>query len=210
MQRPSIYTRPAAKPRKMLVPRDREETEARPVVGLNKPVMVDKGTECHVTPPKVAANMFYYADLREGHKMLEPSGGTGNIALAMAERGHDVNNITIVERHCGLCDIMRQRFAEHDAEYTGTVFADIEVINDCFLEWAGSTPRRFDRIIMNPPFRKVKQHIKTAESLLSPGGTITAIVPITFKHDTAETLEELPNDTFTNAKVYTKIIRIDK
>lgn len=92
----------------------------------------------------------------------------------------------------------------------GHTFADIEVINDCFLEWAEQTEQKFDRIAMNPPFRKVKQHMKAAESLLRAGGAIVALVPITFRHDTAELIEELANDTFATAKVNTKIIRIEK
>ena len=37
---------------------------------------------------------------------------------------------------------------------------------------------------------------------------LVALVPITFQHDEAETLENLSNDTFSAAKVNTKIIRI--
>jgi hypothetical protein len=40
--------------------------------------------------------------------------------------------------------------------------------------------------------------------------TLVALVPITFQHDDAETLETLPPDTFATAKVHTKIIRIER
>jgi hypothetical protein len=38
--------------------------------------------------------------------------------------------------------------------------------------------------------------------------TLVALVPVTFSHDEAETLETLPSDTFATAKVFTKIIRV--
>lgn len=40
--------------------------------------------------------------------------------------------------------------------------------------------------------------------------TLVALVPITFQHPDAEHLETLPPDTFSTAKVHTKIIRIEK
>lgn len=104
----------------MVIPRDRDSLPVIEEITAPRPIMVDKGTECHVTPPKIAGNMFYYLDLRAGHKLLEPSAGTGNIVLAMADRGHEPKDIIAVERHYSLCDVMRDRFAEHDKEWTGT------------------------------------------------------------------------------------------
>ncbi|MNE94482.1 hypothetical protein D3C80_1924490 [compost metagenome] len=66
---------------------------------------------------------------------------------------------------------------------------------------------------MNPPFREVKKHMNAALSLMGQGGhmeaaVLVALVPVTYNHDDAETLEYLPATTFANAKVNTKIIRI--
>jgi hypothetical protein len=73
----------------------------------------------------------------------------------------------------------------------------------------------FPRVIMNPPFSDVRKHVAAALSLMGRGGhaepaTLVALVPITFQHDDAETLETLPPDTFATAKVHTKIIRIER
>lgn len=38
--------------------------------------------------------------------------------------------------------------------------------------------------------------------------TLVALVPVTFEHPEAEHLETLPPDTFSTARVHTKIIRI--
>lgn len=61
---------------------------------------------------------------------------------------------------------------------------------------------------MNPPFSDVRKHVAAALALLAPGGALVALVPVTFQHDRAETLETLPDDTFSTARVNTKIIRI--
>ena len=65
---------------------------------------------------------------------------------------------------------------------------------------------------MNPPFRELRKHVAAALSLLGRGGhdaaTLVALVPVTFEHPDAEHLETLPPDTFSPARVHTKIIRI--
>jgi hypothetical protein len=42
------------------------------------------------------------------------------------------------------------------------------------------------------------------------GASLVALVPVTYQHPDAEELETLPNDTFASAKVYTKIVRLEK
>ena len=78
---------------------------------------------------------------------------------------------------------------------------------------------QFPNVIMNPPFSDVRKHITAAMSLMGSGGhsdfetggpyraTLVALVPITFERDGFETLEHLPDDTFSTAKVRTKIVR---
>ncbi|WP_298966662.1 hypothetical protein [uncultured Roseibium sp.] len=68
---------------------------------------------------------------------------------------------------------------------------------------------------MNPPFSQVRKHIKAALSLLGRNGhdepaVLVALVPITYEHEDAETLETLPEDTFSTCTIRTKIIRIVK
>ncbi len=67
---------------------------------------------------------------------------------------------------------------------------------------------------MNPPFKQIRQHMKAALSLLGKAGhdkaVLVALVPITYQHEDAETMEELSRDTFSTAQVSTKIIRISQ
>lgn len=168
-----------------------------------KPLVVDVGTECHVTPQDVSAKMVSYLDLVEGDCVLEPQGGTGNLVEAVLQADLSVSVVT-VERHVELSNFMAERFKES---------SNVSVINSCFLEYSQErkAERGFNKIIMNPPFKHVKKHISAAFDLLcaEAPSCLVALVPITFSHPDAVTLETLNNDTFGTAKVNTKIIKIE-
>jgi phospholipid N-methyltransferase len=197
MTRPSIYTRPD-KPLTIPV-RARREPAALEPIEAPEVIAVDKVTECHVTPDDVARRMVEYLGPVGDYLTLEPSAGTGQLARALIASGHSPQELTLIERHTKLA---------------ASLYGIAPTINRCFLEYAGEVKGRaaFPRIIMNPPFRDVRKHIAAALSLLGQGGhdepaTLVALVPITFSHVDAEELEVLPNDTFSTAKVHTKIIR---
>jgi phospholipid N-methyltransferase len=200
----ALYRRPS-KPRTMAVTR-RREAPGLVLPSAGSVVEVDRVTECHVTPPGVAQRMVEYLGQGGDKLTLEPSAGTGNLLNALFESGHSVNELVAIERHVGLCAAIRQRF-------TGDQY--INPLNRCFLEYAAAAKGQIEypRIVMNPPFRQVRQHIKAALDLLGPGGhdpaivSLVALVPITYQHDEMETLEALGPDTFSSAKVHTKIIR---
>lgn len=163
-------------------------------------VAVDKFTECHVTPPAVAARMVEYLGPVGDFLTLEPSAGTGNLSRALIASGYSPRELVQVERHIRLSGGLH-RF--------GTV------LNRCFLEYAAEVAGRvqFPRVIMNPPFSDVRKHIAAAVSLMGRGGhvepaTLVALVPVTFDAGDFETLESLPSDTFSTAKVWTKIIKV--
>lgn len=196
-----VYTRPA-KPLTVQV-RRRTEPPSLPATELAEPLTVDRATECHVTPPEVAARMVDYLGPVGDYLTLEPSAGTGALANALLASGHSANELTLIERHVKLASTLYRTGAG--------------VMNRCFLEYAEEARGKieFPRIIMNPPFRAVRPHIAAALSLLGQGGhrdvaVLVALVPITFEHPEAERLETLPNDTFATAAVNTKIIRMER
>lgn len=201
----SVYTRPD-KPRTLTVTRRSREAPEMVLPTPAEVITVDRFTECHVTPPAVARRMVEYLGPVGDFLTLEPSAGTGNLIQALYDVGHSRFELVAIERHCSLCSAIRNRF-------TGKQY--IDPINQCFLEYSEEAKGKieFPRILMNPPFRKVKQHMKAALQLLGRGGhdvaTLVALVPITFHHDAAETLEVLPRDTFSTAQISTKIIRIE-
>lgn len=197
--KPSVYTRPN-KPLWAPVRRRRDEFAAPALAALPEVVAVDRFTECHVTPPDVAARMVRYLGFVGDVLTLEPSAGTGNLSRALIESGHSVNELVQVERHHKLAGMLHQ---------FGTV------IQRDFLEYAAEVRGRveFPRVIMNPPFSDVRKHVAAALSLMGRNGhdfqpVLVALVPVTFQHDDAKHLETLPHDTFSTAKVHTKIIRI--
>lgn len=195
--KPSVYTRPA-KPLRVAVKR-REDFAKVEIAEAPEVVAVDKFTECHVTPPDVAARMVRYLGPVGDYLTLEPSAGTGNITRALLDSGHSRYELCQVERHNSMAAALHKYGP---------------VINRCFLEYAADARGKveFPRIIMNPPFSDVRKHIAAARSLMGSGGhaeapTLVALVPVTFEADGMETLEHLPDDTFATAKVRTKIVR---
>ena len=200
MTRPEIYTRP----NKPLVIPVRKRGEPAPLDEIKAPeiVAVDRATECHVTPEDVARRMVEYLGPQGDFLTLEPSAGTGQLVRALLASGHSDCELVMVERHNTLAAGLR---------HLGPV------INRCFLEYADEARGKvqFPRIIMNPPFSQVRKHVAAALSLLGQGGhtdpaTLVALVPVTFDHPDAEHMETLPGDTFSTARVSTKIIRIRK
>ena len=198
MKRPAIYTRPA-KPLTIPV-RARREAPALALTTAPEVIAVDRATECHVTPEDVARRMVGYLGPVGDYLTLEPSAGTGQLARALIASGHSAQELTMIERHHKLAASLR---------------AIGPTINRCFLEYADEVKGRaeFPRIIMNPPFRDVRKHVAAALTLLGRGGhveaaTLVALVPITFEHPEAEHLEILPPDTFSTARVHTKVVRV--
>ena len=184
MNRPAIYSRPK-KPLTIPV-RKRGEVAPLEKIEAREIIAVDRATECHVTPDDLT---------------LEPSAGTGQLARALLSSGHSPCELAMIERHRALAAVLRP---------IGPT------IHGCFLEYAAEAQGKveFPRIIMNPPFREVRKHMAAALSLLGRGGhdvaTLVALVPVTYQHDDAEHLEDLPPGTFSTARVHAKIIRFER
>ena len=199
MPRPAMYTRPD-KPMRIEV-KKREEPAPIEARELPEVVTVDKATECHVTPEDVARRMVGYLGPVGDYFTLEPSAGTGQLVRALLASGHSPCELCAVERHVSLAAGL---YRVEGINGAGIVDAD-------FLEWSEKA-LPFPRIIMNPPFSKVKQHMRAAISLLNAGAhdaaTLVALVPVTWDHPDAEEMERLPDDTFPTARVYTKVLRI--
>jgi hypothetical protein len=139
---------------------------------------------------------------------LEPSAGTGALMTALLNAGQSPCEMVAIERERTLYAALSSRSEFHGAGF----------INRCFLEYAEEARGKveFPRVIMNPPFRQVKQHVAAALSLMGRGGhdeppQLVALVPVTFNHPDAQTVETLPAGTFSSAPgVHTKIILIEK
>lgn len=189
----SAYQNPAG-PRTLTVTK-RGRREA-PEQELPAVVAVSSRTECHVTPSKVADYMADCLEICASDSILEPHAGTGNLLQAVFDAGAIIEQVLAVEINSQLLEATRQRFPELVSYQTD------------FLEWA-KTARKFNKIIMNPPFSNYKQHIKAAVGLLEVGGVLVALVPASFNAEGFEVLDELNADTFAAAKVRTKIVKFE-
>ncbi len=202
--RREVYKRPPGKTLYLPVRRRETAPEIEPEA-LPAPLVVDKATECHVTPPDVAARMVDYLGPCGDIRTLEPSAGTGNLVDALLKAGQSRFEVVAIERHCDLWAAMRARFAYQ-----------VDGFNRCFLDYAVEARGKitFPRVVMNPPFRKARVHIDAALSLMGCNGhdaapVLVACVPSTFEHSRAEFLESLEPDTFAAARVSAKLIRIE-
>ena len=106
------------------------------------------------TPPALARRMVELADVQPGHRVLEPSAGTGRLLQALPP-GCDV---TAVEINTTLARQINARCAD-------------------FLSLSPADIGPFHRIVMNPPFANAQdiRHILHARQFLAPGGALVAL-----------------------------------
>lgn len=111
------------------------------------------------TPEPIAELAVSLAGIEEGHSVLEPSAGHGNLAVLLPK-----DRTTLVEVAPLNCSVLKAKG-----------FTD--VISGDFLQWKPG--RRFDRIVMNPPFTKSQwvDHVEHAATLLAAGGRLVAVLP---------------------------------
>lgn len=104
--------------------------------------------------------------------ILDPGAGSGILSAALADRIHSARpdldiHITVVENDAILHDTLRETLA--DIEHT--TGATTNLVKDNFIEWALATPERFDLVIQNPPYAKLRSDSYT-QSLLRDSGII--------------------------------------
>ena len=172
---------------------------------LKTGVKVVSAPQLFPTPAAVASQMAEVARLETGHRILEPSAGTGNLLRAIADSGADCT-IVAVELNVSLAEQLR-----------GLSLAG-EVLQADFLEC--SDLGTFDRILMNPPFADGQdiEHILHARKMLRPGGRLVAICANGPRQNKAlrplvvacgGTWEELPEGTFAGTGVRAVLLSLE-
>lgn len=116
------------------------------------------------TPARLARVAIELAQICDGHACLEPSAGMGGLAEFMPK-----DRTACVELSKLHCDVLAAK--GHTVEQ-----AD-------FIDWAGTTYSRFDRVVMNPPFSdgRWQAHTLAAAGLVKPDGRLVAILPASAK-----------------------------
>lgn len=116
------------------------------------------------TPPELGALAVLAAQVRPGDRVLEPSAGTGLLAILAEACG---GALTLNERAAGRAALLEGLFplagrSQHDAVH----LADQ-------LSASGS----FHVALVNPPFQHLEAHLLAAVLCLADGGRLAAIVP---------------------------------
>jgi len=137
--------------------------DPRPVIeeiALSGQVPEQKSHQFHPTREALGSEAVARAGIEDGDECLEPSAGMGGLADHMPK--DQTLCIEISKLHCKVLT----------AKGYNTECGD-------FLAWACKTSRRFDRIVMNPPFSdgRATLHLEAAASLLRANGRLVAILP---------------------------------
>ena len=146
-----------------------EEREADKNTGLHDPKTTLAKNYGFFPTPDAAADMLIEAASLSRYRgddtrltVLEPSAGTGKLALRCVRAGALVD---CVEAH-----------PDRAGELTGTKVYGSVVMGD-FLTLQPAT-KRYDRVVMNPPFDRERDidHVMHALKFLAPGGLLVAIM----------------------------------
>jgi predicted RNA methylase len=114
------------------------------------------------TPVPLATRMVALAGIQAGHRVLEPSAGTGRLLDAMPQ-GAQV--VAVEEAQALLAHLFQA--------YPGVALKAGDFLTRTVEDLGGP----FDRVVMNPPFRRGAdvRHIRHALSMLKPGGLLVSL-----------------------------------
>jgi len=124
------------------------------------------------TPPELAALAVLAAQVRPGDQVLEPSAGTGLMAVLAEACGGALTLNEVAAGRAALLDGLFPRAArsQFDAVHLGDVLAA-----------SGS----FHVALVNPPFQQLEAHLLAAIDTLADGGRLAAVVPARLLGDAA-------------------------
>jgi len=121
-------------------------------------------TDYYPTPASLIQEMLKRVNLDTVKSILEPSAGKGNLVKAIRkyEEGYNRHTFDIdtVELSSELRHVLKGE--------------NIRVVHDDFLTF--QTLKRYDLVIMNPPFSTADRHVLKAFDMVRDGGTLIAIV----------------------------------
>jgi hypothetical protein len=119
-----------------------------------------KSHQYYPTPESIGKEAAQKLDPQDGEDFLEPNAGQGNLAQFLPKM-----TTLAVEISALHCKILEQK------GYT--------VVHADFLAWAKTTPKRFSKILMNPPYSqgRAQMHVEAAATLLKSKGRLVAVLP---------------------------------
>ena len=129
------------------------------------------------TPKDLAGKMLSRINWKKVKFILEPSAGKGDLVLAVQQM---VNSRKYYDKH-GLCYELQNSplrcFDVIEADYNLRLMLrgmNLRLIDDDFLHF--TTEKRYDLILMNPPFSEGAKHLIKAIQLQKRGGQICCLL----------------------------------
>jgi phospholipid N-methyltransferase len=154
--------------------RAEQDAAAAPFVALEQSlksgVRIVSAPQLFPTPNELAQRMAGEADIQGGHRVLEPSAGTGSLLQAILSVDPEPKLSAPSGRTVAI-EINRTLADRLASEYPLTFVRCAD-----FLEQNGNLGK-FDRIVMNPPFENGAdiKHIRHAAGFLADGGRLVAL-----------------------------------
>jgi predicted RNA methylase len=162
------------------------------------------------TPPELAARVIELAGIAGGHRVLEPSAGTGALISAalksLARTGKGIGPLLArafdLEEVGGPVQIVAVELDPKRAAGLMGSHPWIRVVPGDFLSIEPEQLGEFDRIVMNPPFDRGRDldHVAHALRFLKPGGTLVSITSASARYSSTsrgsefrKRLESLPH-----------------
>lgn len=127
------------------------------------------------TPEALADKLLEGIDWRFMQSILEPSAGKGDLAKAVVKQLHNnrywrsMNDAVDAVKACDIDCIEIDPVLRQTLEGQG-----FRVVHDDFLRF--ETQKRYDLIVMNPPFDQGEKHLWKALSLIERGGSVRCIL----------------------------------
>jgi len=121
------------------------------------------------TPPALINKMFEGINFRQVESILEPSAGKGDIADRLLERWNSAHNNHSNKKESDIDVIEINPDLQHILKGKGHRL----IFND-FLQF--STFKKYDLIVMNPPFSAGEKHLLKAIEIQKNGGCIVCVL----------------------------------
>ena len=151
--------------------------------------MFKENADFYPTPPSLINKMLNGIDFSEIKTVLEPSAGSGNIVEKVNEKMKQAhhNYYSREEKKYDIDTIEVDQNLRYILQGKG-----YKVIHDDFLTYDGF--KKYDLIVMNPPFSNGDKHVLKALELIEQGGRLVAIINAeTIKNPYSNTRKDLIN-----------------
>ena len=137
-----------------------EEKRAREIKKVEDDIRGARIPGFFPTPENLIDEMIVLGDISASHEVLEPSAGKGDMVDVLKK--HGMKNVDCIEINHSLKKILELK--------------GCNMVGSDFLEF--DYPRKYDRIIMNPPFENLQDidHIRKAYDCLKDGGVLVSVM----------------------------------